>query len=66
MPTINIVMSVIGNSANNVDSLLDFKGMDREQIEKRIEKAFSGLNYPGNQDLTVHPLGLDECFYESL
>jgi hypothetical protein len=46
--------------------MLDFKGMDREQIEKRIEKAFSGLNYPGNQDLTVHPLGLDECFYESL
>lgn len=40
--------------------------MDKDLLRNQIEKAFSGLHYPGNNDLTIHPLGFDEIFYESL
>ncbi len=40
--------------------------MDRNLLSNRIKDVFSGLPYPGDQDLTVHPLGLDESFYEAL
>ncbi len=40
--------------------------MDKNLLKNQIEEAFSGLHYPGDHDLTVHPLGFDEVFYESL
>jgi len=38
----------------------------RIQIVKEIQTAFKGLKYPGHNDLTIHPLGFDEEFYDSI
>ncbi len=40
--------------------------MDSEKLRIQIERTFNGLPYPGDHNLTVHPLGLDEEFYESI
>lgn len=37
-----------------------------DQIKNQIKVAFTGVAYPGDNDLTVHPLGLDEIFYDSI
>jgi len=34
--------------------------MTKEELIKRIEKVFETVPYPGDQEITIHPLGLEE------
>lgn len=38
----------------------------KKELIEQIKEAFSVLPYPGDHELTVHPLGLDESFYEAI
>lgn len=40
--------------------------MEKDYLINSITQAFSEITYPGDDDLTVHPLGLDEDFYDSI
>ena len=40
--------------------------MNKLELVSKIQTCFSDESYPGDNDLTVHPLGLDEVFYESI
>ncbi len=40
--------------------------MNKEELVNQITDSFSLVAYPGDDDLTYHPIGLDECFYEAI
>ncbi len=40
--------------------------MNKKELIEKIKKCFSYVPYPGDEDLTVHPLGFDEEFYDEI
>ncbi len=40
--------------------------MDKKELIKKIKNSFTQTPYPEDDDLTVHPLGLDEEFYSEI
>jgi len=40
--------------------------LDKEKLILIVNNAFMSVSYPVDDDLTVHPLGFDEQFYESI
>lgn len=35
--------------------------MTKEELTARINQVFINVQYPGDHNITIHPLGLDEC-----
>jgi hypothetical protein len=40
--------------------------MTKTELIEEIKNRFSQVPYPGDNDLTIHPLGLDEIFYDAI